>query len=110
MFEVPQVNKNFYSDAFKEPASEKQIKWLATLGYDVLIDNYTKGMASKIIGSLPATDKQLKYLHRQGYKVTESLSRDEAQACFDDIARRNGRPTAYEEKKMNQVKNFLTNL
>ena len=110
LFEVPKVNKSFYSDAFKEPASEKQIKWLSTLGYDVLTDNYTKGMASKIIGSLPATDKQLKFLHNRGYKVSESLTRDEAQACFDDINIRNGRPTAFEEKKRNQVKNLLSRL
>tara|TARA_R110002020_G_scaffold113252_5_gene260573 strand:+ start:5096 stop:6586 length:1491 start_codon:yes stop_codon:yes gene_type:complete len=110
LFEVPKVNKSFYSDAFKEPASEKQINWLSTLGYDVLTDNYTKGMASKIIGSLPATDKQLKVLARKGYKVNETLTRDEAQACFDDINKRNGKPTAYEEHKLNQVKNFISKL
>ena len=110
LFEVPTINKNYYTEAFKEPATEKQLKWLSTLGYDISNDNYTKGMASKIIGNLPATDNQLKALARKGYKVNETLTRDEAEACFDDINIRKGELPEYRKRRLENIKRGLINL
>ena len=110
LFEIPSVSKNFYSDAFKHPATEKQLRWLSTLGYDILEDNYTKGMASKIIGNLPATDKQLKRLSHEGYKVNETLTRDEADACFNDISKRNGELPEYRKRQLENIKRGMVNL
>ena len=64
-------------------------------------------MASKIIGGLPATDKQLKALSRKRYKVNETLTRDEADACFNDISKRNGELPEYRKRQLERVKSIL---
>ena len=67
-------------------------------------------MASKIIGGLPATDKQLKALSRKGYKVGEALTRDEAEACFNDISKRNGELPEYRKQRMESIKRGIIGL
>lgn len=57
-----------------EPATAKQIKWIRDLGYWQEGIEYTKAMASEIIGSLPARKYQLEWLARQGYDVTEGAT------------------------------------
>ena len=109
MFQIPRINKHLYAEVYKEPATEKQLKWLASLGYDISNDNYTKGMATKIIGMLPATDKQIKRLYKEGYDVSETLTRDEADACFNDITIRNGELPDYRKKRMENMKRSIGN-
>ena len=110
LFQIPRINKHLYAEVYKEPATEKQLKWLASLGYDISNDNYTKGMATKIIGMLPATDKQIKRLYKEGYDVSETLTRDEADACFNDITIRNGELPDYRKKRMENMKRSISNL
>ena len=110
LFQIPKITKNLYAEVYKQPATDKQLSWLGSLGYNINNDNYTKGMATKIIGTLPATDKQIKRLYREGYDVGEMLTRDEANACFDDISRRNGELPKYKQERLDKIKRAISNL
>lgn len=83
----PKISKSI---RMKEAASEKQLAWIASLGYDVVNDSYTKEMCSQIIMDLPATEKQRGLLRYKGYDVDSVavLTRGMMEAAMKDLERR----------------------
>ena len=73
LFKLPKIEIK-YSGRNLEPATEKQLQWIASLGYDIKEVEYTKAMASEIISNLPATDAQLWRLNKEGYDVSEGAT------------------------------------
>lgn len=57
-----------------EPATEKQLQYLASLGYDMEAD-YSKGGAAMLISNHPASVWQLKKLEQWGYDVSVPWTR-----------------------------------
>jgi superfamily II DNA or RNA helicase len=53
-----------------EPATEKQLGYLAALGYDVETVDYSKGNAAALISNHPASVWQLKKLEKLGFDVS----------------------------------------
>lgn len=72
----------------QEPATEKQLAWIAKLGYDIVNENYTKQMCSEIISTQAATDKQIWALKKAGYDVSNGVTVAEASAAFVQIRER----------------------
>ncbi len=72
----------------QEDATEKQLAWIAKLGYDIVNTNYTKAMCSEIISALPATDAQIWRLSKEGYDVSQGVTMTEAKQAFADIEAR----------------------
>ena len=54
-----------------EPATEKQLEYLARLGYDVIDNDYSKGQANALINAAPVTPWHLKQLKNLGYDVNQ---------------------------------------
>ena len=83
----PKINKSI---RMKEAASEKQLAWIASLGYDVTNNSYTKEMCSQIIMDLPATEKQKGLLRYKGYDVDSVtvLTRGMTEAAMKDLEKR----------------------
>ncbi len=84
----------------QEDATEKQLAWIAKLGYDILNTNYTKAMCSEIISALPATDAQVWRLSKEGYDVSQGVTMTEAKEAFKQIE---------ERKEKAQAAQFLKN-
>lgn len=57
------------SEKWKEPATEAQLKWISSLGYDIINSVYTKEMCNQIIQSQPASKEQLEKLKAKGYNT-----------------------------------------
>lgn len=65
-----------------EPATEKQLAFLARLGYDMEAD-YSKGGAAQIISGHPASSHLLRRLQDLGYDVSVPWTYGQAQKAFD---------------------------
>lgn len=74
-----------------EPATAKQVDWLKKAGFDIEETTFTKGIAAEYIGNLPATHNQIVALKKWRYNVPDNLTRAQAQACFAEIEKNNGR-------------------
>jgi len=85
----------------QEEATEKQLAWIAKLGYDVINTNYTKAMCSEIITALPATDAQVWRLSKEGYDVSNGVTMSEAKEAFRQIDERKEREAAAKVLKNN---------
>lgn len=70
LLEIPEVTFST-SVKMQDPATEKQLAWIASVGYDVVNINYTKMMATQIISGLPASQGQIWYLKKEGYDVSK---------------------------------------
>lgn len=84
LFAVPELKQNFTSTTMRMPATDKQLAWIKSLGHDIENTTFTKGMASEVISNVPATSKQVYALKMKGYQVDGSLTRAEAEACFNE--------------------------
>ncbi len=87
LFQIPQV-KISDSMRMQEAATEAQLKWIASLGYDVENVSYTKRMCSEIISLQPASDKQIWALSKAGYDVSNGVTVAEAKMAFVEIEQR----------------------
>lgn len=85
-----QLPKVVISDSMrtKEPATEKQLAWIASLGYDIENVSYTKKMCMDIIATQSATEKQISYLKWKGYDVSNGVTVTEAKLAFEAIKAR----------------------
>jgi len=57
----------------EESATEAQLKWINSLGYDVENEHYTKKMCSEIISQQPANQKQINLLKYHKYDVGDRI-------------------------------------
>lgn len=87
LFQLPKVVIS-ESMRMKESASEKQLAWIASLGYDVVNVSYTKKMCSEIISLQPASDAQVWRLKQEGYDVSNGVTVTEASLAFQEIEAR----------------------
>ena len=87
LFALPKVK---YSDSIRmqEPATEKQLEWVKSLGYDIEATHYTKMMCTEIISMQMATDKQIGFLRWKGYDVSNGVTLGEAKLAFEQIKER----------------------
>lgn len=97
---IPQI-KLSNSIRMQEAATDAQLKWIESLGYDIVNQSYTKEMCSRIIMDLPATEKQVKYIHHLGYDTSSYavITRGMVEAAMRD---REKRQAAAEREKKNQ--------
>ncbi len=66
------------------PATEKQLAFIARLGYDIENNDFSKGQCSAIIGGQPASWKQIKQLSECGYDVSCDWTRQQASKALDE--------------------------
>jgi superfamily II DNA or RNA helicase len=87
LFALPKV---YISNSIKmeEPATEKQLAWIARLGYDTVNVEYTKKMCSEIISAQPATEKQIGLLKWKGYDVSNGVTISEFKMALNEIEKR----------------------
>ena len=87
LFALPKV---YISSSIKmeEPATEKQLAWIARLGYDIVNVEYTKKMCSEIISAQPATEKQIGLLKWKGYDVSNGVTISEFKMALNEIEKR----------------------
>lgn len=103
LLRLPQA-KISNSIRMQEQATEAQLKWVESLGYDVNEINYTKEMCSKIIMDLPCTDKQLSWLKCKKYDCNNRVvSRGEYEAAFKETTAREQKIET--DKRNNKAKN-----
>ena len=67
------------------PATEKQLAFIARLGYDIENNDFSKGQCSAIIGGQPASWKQLRELADHGYDVSAEWTRGQASKALDEL-------------------------
>lgn len=82
LLKLPKV-KTIRSAKMLEPATPKQLAWLATLGYDVVNNEYTKRDCSEIISGSPAKPFQVEQLKKLGYDVSKGVTIGEYQAVIE---------------------------
>lgn len=82
--------KVYISNSIKmeEPATEKQLAWIARLGYDTINVEYTKKMCSEIISSQPASPKQIALLKWKGYDVSNGVTISEFKLAIAEIEKK----------------------
>lgn len=97
---LPKV-KQSNSIRMQEPATEKQLAWIARLGYDVINVHYTKLMCSEIISAQSATEAQIKFLKWKNFDVSQGVTIAEASKCFDILKSKEEKA-----KKKEQFKNL----
>ena len=81
---LPKIHQS-NSIRMQEPATEKQLSWIAQWGYDIINVNYTKKMCSDIISNQTASPAQVWALKKAGYDVSTGVTIAEAKAAFDQI-------------------------
>lgn len=87
LFKVPQLS--FYTGkVMLEPATEKQINYMKSLGIWEDGIEYTKLMASELISTQPASDRQIARLKKEGYDISERITLGQAQMAFKEIEAR----------------------
>jgi len=72
LLKIPKL-KISKSIKMEESATEAQLKWIVSLGYDVVNNHYTKKMCSEIISQQPANQKQINLLKYHGYDVSDRI-------------------------------------
>ncbi len=87
LLELPKV---YISNSIKsqEPATEKQLKWIASLGYDIVNVEYTKKMCNEIISSQPAQHWQISFLKKEGYNVSDGATLAEYNLAKAEVERK----------------------
>lgn len=73
LLKIPRIKINLDSEGMKKEASEKQLFWLQSLGYDVKNDIYTMGMVQSIVGELPASKEKIEFARQNGYDVSSGV-------------------------------------
>jgi hypothetical protein len=87
LFELPQV-KISNSARMQEDATDAQLKWIASLGYDTLNTTYTKFQCSEIISNQSASPKQIALLKYKGYDTSSGVTLAEFQAAMRDVEKK----------------------
>jgi len=70
---LPEI-KPWNSEKMLDPATEKQIKWIKDMGVYQEEIEYTKAMASELIGGQPAAEWQIRWLGQQQYDVSGKVT------------------------------------
>jgi len=65
----------------KEPPTQKQLDWIARLGYDIVNVSYTRGQVSQIIGGFDCSQKELDWLAENGFDVSTGASKAQYEAA-----------------------------
>lgn len=84
LLKLPKV-RTIRSEKMLEPATPKQLAWLASEGYDVVNNEYTKRDCSEIISNLPAKPYQVEQLRKLGYDVSKGVTFGEYQAVVEKM-------------------------
>jgi superfamily II DNA or RNA helicase len=84
LFKLPPTVYYDYSPKMKEPATEKQLKWIKKLGFPVKDIIYTKGMASRIISDSPAWRSDLTELMNIGYDISSGVTKGEYEQAIKE--------------------------
>lgn len=87
LFELPQV-KISNSARMQEDATDAQLKWIASLGYDTVNTTYTKFQCSEIISNQSASPKQIALLKYKGYDTSSGVTLAEFQAAMRDVEKK----------------------
>lgn len=66
-----------------EPATEKQLEYLARLGYDVIDSDYSKGQSASLIANSPVSAFQISQLKELGYDVNQPWNRGQYSRAMD---------------------------
>ncbi len=82
---VPKINKSI---RMAEPATQKQLEWIAALGYDIMNVNFTKSMCTEIISKQPANYSDFMWLKNHGYDVSNGVTQGEAGLAKQHIKNR----------------------
>ncbi len=78
---LPKV-KQSNSIRMQNPATEKQLAWIARLGYDIVNIHYTNKMCNDIISNQSASPKQISLLKWKGWDVSSGVTISEAEKAF----------------------------
>lgn len=73
----------------KQPATDGQLKWLASEGFDIVNNNYTRGHANQLISNLPCSQRDLKFLQENGYDVTHGATQLQYEMAKKEVLARN---------------------
>lgn len=76
---LPMLNKKLsFSSRMSEPATEAQLNFIASLGYNIKEETYTKRMISEILDELPAKKEDLAMLKAKGFDISGPITRGQA--------------------------------
>lgn len=92
LIKLPEIKIN-NSPAMQEPATEKQLKWLKDLGYDVENIIYTKRDCSELISNSPAYKWQVDQLARNGYDVSKGVKLAQAKIAIEELLKKHAKTT-----------------
>lgn len=87
LFELPVV-KIYDNERTRQPATEKQLEFIAKFGYDIVNVFYSNLDCQRIIASQSASDKQISMLKYKGYDVSNGVTISEAKLAFKEIEAR----------------------
>ena len=78
LIKLPKIKIN-NSERMREPATEKQLKWLKDLGYDVVNIIYTKRDCNEIISKSAAPEWKVRKIRELGYDVSDGVMLGQAE-------------------------------
>lgn len=84
LLELPKIVVNRTANTLRD-ATEKQLAWLKSIGYDTENNVYTVADCMEIIGALPATDAQIWRLKKEGYNIEAGATRAQADAVITEV-------------------------
>lgn len=85
---LPELVVNMFSSWFHDQATEGQLKWLASEGYDIINDTYTKGHANCIINNFQVSEAKKQYVASHGYDVSKGCKQGEYKLATQEIEKR----------------------
>lgn len=69
LLSLPKIDLAKYGKQKQSPATEKQLAWIAKLGYDTVNESYTMEQVQQILNSEQAAKWQIDFLKKNGYNV-----------------------------------------
>jgi len=76
LLRIPRIKRS-NSIRMKQAATEKQLEWIKSLGYDVEKDSYTHEMCTEIIGKLAASKQKVEEIKKLGYDAESKIITNE---------------------------------
>jgi len=73
LIKIPRIKINLDSEGMRKSATEKQLQWLASLGYNIEENTYSMGAVQQIVGELPASRAKVEDAARLGYDTKSKV-------------------------------------
>ncbi len=107
LLSLPVIDLNKYGPQKQKEASQKQLDWIAKLGYDVVNESYTMEQVQQILNSQQAAKWQLDFLRKKGYNIEGGCSVAQYSIAKREIEKREQKELVQQYTPNNDGKPFF---